>query len=75
MLPWHINNIFIIVFPFQHFIFFYYSILFRGWCYDDTPSAALGIECTGSKERRYRRFFFQINRNEEKSWTRTNRRR
>ena len=23
MLPWHINNIFIIVFPFQHFIFFY----------------------------------------------------
>ena len=24
MLPWHINNIFIIVFPFQHFIFFYY---------------------------------------------------
>lgn len=29
MLPWQINNIFIIVFPFQHFIFFYYSILSR----------------------------------------------
>lgn len=30
MLPWQINNIFIIVLPFQHFIFFYYSILSRG---------------------------------------------